>query len=155
MSNDSNVLLFISIKIEIGDGPKTIRIRPAAMEIKERWTEYGRELCFSDIKQRPGAKRIRDLLKDEGNYLYVYPDPGRSRPEITLESIFTTTGTMPDTALGNIPDEIKDYKCDLAAQCVLDEVENKGHQEAEEYLNIRIQIVSDNEIILTPYDDNS
>ena len=99
----------------------------------------------------PEARKIKDCLKAEGYCLYVYPDPGNERPEITLEPVFSTVGRIPETVSGKIPNEIKAHTLELAALCVLDEVTSKGHQEAEAYLHVRIEVVSDNEIILRPY----
>ena len=127
---DPNVQLSFSIRINLQEvGPRPIIISAAANEIKGR-------------------------LEAEGYYLCVYPDPRRQRPEIILEPTFTILGRVPETVSGDIPDEIKDYKVELAALCILDEVVSEGHQAAKECLHIRIEVVSDNEIILRPYKDN-
>lgn len=102
----------------------------------------------------PEVNEIKGRLEAEGYYLCVCPDPRRQRPEITLEPSFTILGKIPQTVSGDIPDEIKDYKLELAALCVLDEVRSEGHQATEECLHINIEVVSDNEIILSPYNDN-
>ena len=124
MITDPNTLLHFSIEIFV---PQAITIRPEARAIKEG-------------------------LEKEGYNLYVYPDPKKERPLITLEPMPTQPAPIhsSESISGEVPDEITTYKDDLAALCALDEIENKRKQKAECYLNIEIHVESNDRVILKP-----
>ena len=144
MITDRDRLLYFSIKIEV---PQEIYIRPDAREIKNRLKEEGYYLYIYPPSEYPsgGDKwRVRQNREEVYNMPVFVTSSPKKPIKLPLEPIYTTPGNIPSEIEGTIPDEIEAYERDLGALCVLDEIEERGLEGTETYLKIRIENPSNN-----------